>query len=72
MTPVNDGPRDLASRTLALAGDVPVQVTVTRKSTASRAFTVAGSEEPAVSDALEVHMLVLRDGHPGVAASPEA
>lgn len=63
-------PRDLARRTLALAGaDAAVQVTVTRASTASWRFTASGAGERVVGDELRVHVLAVHDGHSGTAVA---
>ncbi len=66
---MNADPPELARRTLALAGTDPVQVTVTAISTATRCFTATGRDDPVVTEALEVHVLVLRGGHPGTAVT---
>lgn len=59
-------PRDLARRTLALAGaDAALQVTVTRASSVRLRHTRVGVADRVVSDALAVHVLVLRNGHLG-------
>ena len=62
-------PRDLARRTLALAGSDVVQITVTRASTAAVRFTAAGAGEQIVGDELRIHVLAVHDGHPGAAVA---
>ncbi len=62
-------PRDLARRTVALAGADAVQVTVMRTSIATLRFTAAGAGDRVVGEELTVHVLVLHDGHPGAAVA---
>ena len=57
--------RTPAGRTLALAGDDPVQVTATRTSTATMRFTQAGAEDSAPSETVVVPVLVLRQDPAG-------
>ncbi len=65
MAQMTADPRTLARRTLALAGDDPVQVTVTCTSTATLPFTQAGVQDPVLGGAVVVHVLVLRQDPAG-------